>query len=220
MQTGRSVRNPTLTTTRLIVRLYAYDPVNTALQPRRAVRVAAAPVCIAVGERRVGTGRTKARWHDNSDAAGSADCRRWIALLSYFNVLVRPAESYRLLTDRNLDGGQSLLPLRESQRSHPQEQILSCSGRVDAAPLGENERVSGTVMRAQPISPLRSWPNHKVTTGCCNMSGSRSATTPSTFSSCRANSFGGGLDLACASARDRVAEMHARSLTRLTPSRA
>ena len=74
--------------------------------------------------------------------------------LSYFNVLVRPAESYHLLTDSNLDWGQGLLALREYQRSHPEERIsLSYFGSVDPAlygiqalPLGERERVSGTVI--------------------------------------------------------------------------
>jgi Dolichyl-phosphate-mannose-protein mannosyltransferase len=74
--------------------------------------------------------------------------------LSYFNVFVRPAESYHLLTDSNLDWGQSLLALREYQRAHPDEQFsLSYFGSVDPAiygiqarTLGEKERTSGTVI--------------------------------------------------------------------------
>jgi hypothetical protein len=74
--------------------------------------------------------------------------------LSYFNVLVPPSESYHLLTDSNLDWGQGLLALRQYQRDHPGEQIsLSYFGSVDpviygiqARPLGEQERASGTVI--------------------------------------------------------------------------
>ena len=85
----------------------------------------------------------------------AADALRFApGYLSYFNVFVRPAESYRLLTDSNLDWGQGLLALRQYQRDHPHEQIsLSYFGSVDPAiygirahPLGENERVSGTVI--------------------------------------------------------------------------
>ncbi len=85
----------------------------------------------------------------------AADALRYApGYLSYFNVFVRPADSYRLLTDSNLDWGQGLLALRHYQRDHPNEQIsLSYFGSVDPAiygiqvrPLGEQERVSGTVI--------------------------------------------------------------------------
>jgi hypothetical protein len=85
----------------------------------------------------------------------AADALRYApGYLSYFNVFVRPAESYRLLTDSNLDWGQGLLALRQYQREHPHEQIsLSYFGSVDPAiygiharSLGEQERVSGTVI--------------------------------------------------------------------------
>jgi 4-amino-4-deoxy-L-arabinose transferase-like glycosyltransferase len=85
----------------------------------------------------------------------AADALRYApGYLSYFNVFVRPAESYRLLTDSNLDWGQGLLALRQYRREHPGEQIsLSYFGSVDPAiygidarPLGEHERVSGTVI--------------------------------------------------------------------------
>jgi len=74
--------------------------------------------------------------------------------LSYFNVFVRPQESYRMLSDSNLDWGQGLIALREYQASHPKEQLhLAYFGSVypsqygvDALPLRENERVSGTVV--------------------------------------------------------------------------
>ncbi len=85
----------------------------------------------------------------------AADVLRYApGYLSYFNAFVRPAESYRLLTDSNLDWGQGLLALRRYQREHPGEQIsLSYFGSVDPAiygiqarPLGEQERASGTVI--------------------------------------------------------------------------
>ncbi len=85
----------------------------------------------------------------------AADALRYApGYLSYFNVFVRPAESYRLLTDSNLDWGQGLLALRQYQHNHPDEQIaLSYFGSVDPAiygihahPLGEEEHASGTVV--------------------------------------------------------------------------
>jgi len=52
--------------------------------------------------------------------------------LSYFTPFVRSAESYRLLTDSNLDWGQGLLALRDYQRDHPGERMaLSYFGSVD-----------------------------------------------------------------------------------------
>jgi len=88
-------------------------------------------------------------------ALNAADAMRYApGYLSYFNPFVPPAESYRLLTDSNLDWGQGLLALRRYQREHTQEQIsLSYFGSVDpriygiqAHPLEEGERVRGTVV--------------------------------------------------------------------------
>jgi hypothetical protein len=85
----------------------------------------------------------------------AADALRYApGYLSYFNVFVRPAESYRLLTDSNLDWGQGLLALRQYQQQHPHEPLsLSYFGSVDPAiygiqsrPVGEQERPSGTVI--------------------------------------------------------------------------
>jgi len=85
----------------------------------------------------------------------AADALRYApGYLSYFNILVSPAESYRLLTDSNLDWGQGLLALRQYQRDHPGETIsLAYFGSVDPAiygiqarPLGERERASGTLI--------------------------------------------------------------------------
>ena len=74
--------------------------------------------------------------------------------LSYFNPFVPPTRSYRLLTDSNLDWGQGLLALGRYQSAHPGEQIsLAYFGSVDprvygiqANPLGEEERATGTVV--------------------------------------------------------------------------
>ena len=73
--------------------------------------------------------------------------------LSYFTPFVRPAESYRLLTDSNLDWGQGLLALRDYQRNHPGEPIaLSYFGSIDPRVFGiqsnelGSQHVSGTVV--------------------------------------------------------------------------
>ncbi|MGA9815171.1 MAG: hypothetical protein WBQ64_20485, partial [Terriglobales bacterium] len=74
--------------------------------------------------------------------------------LSYFTPFVRSAESYRLLTDSNLDWGQGLLALRDYQRDHPGERIsLSYFGSVDPRLygiqsdfFGGGKDVSGTVV--------------------------------------------------------------------------
>lgn len=74
--------------------------------------------------------------------------------LSHFNLFVRPAESWRLLSDSALDWGQGLIALREYQAAHPNETLhLAYFGPVDPAiygiryvPLAENERATGTVI--------------------------------------------------------------------------
>jgi hypothetical protein len=74
--------------------------------------------------------------------------------LSYFNVFIRPSESYRYLSDSNLDWGQGLVALRQYQAKHPSEQLhLAYFGMSDPAwygihytPLAEGERASGTVV--------------------------------------------------------------------------
>jgi Dolichyl-phosphate-mannose-protein mannosyltransferase len=84
----------------------------------------------------------------------AADALRFApGYLSYFTPFVRPAESYRLLTDSNLDWGQGLLALRNYQRSHPGEPIsLSYFGSVDPTFYGiqsnelGREHLSGTVV--------------------------------------------------------------------------
>jgi 4-amino-4-deoxy-L-arabinose transferase-like glycosyltransferase len=74
--------------------------------------------------------------------------------LSYFNPLVKPAASYALLSDSNLDWGQGLLALRRYQHEHPDERLwLAYFGGVDpadygihASPLAEGDRPAGTVV--------------------------------------------------------------------------
>jgi hypothetical protein len=74
--------------------------------------------------------------------------------LSYFNVFVRPTESWTLLADSNLDWGQGLLALREYESKHPGEQIhLAYFGNVApsvygvrARPLGDTTPATGTVI--------------------------------------------------------------------------
>ena len=74
--------------------------------------------------------------------------------LSYFNLFVRPANSYKLLSDSNLDWGEGLIALRGYERAHPNVPIhLAYFGEVDPAiygikfaPLMPDERASGTVI--------------------------------------------------------------------------
>jgi len=79
--------------------------------------------------------------------------------LSYFNVLVKPANSWRYLTDSNLDWGQGLITLREYEQKHPEETLrLAYFGSVDPAlygvralPLAPDERVEGTVVAGASV---------------------------------------------------------------------
>jgi len=74
--------------------------------------------------------------------------------LSYFNLFVSPASSYRLLSDSNVDWGEGLVALRHYQQAHPSVPIhLAYYGNaapamygIRAIPLMPNERVSGTVI--------------------------------------------------------------------------
>ena len=74
--------------------------------------------------------------------------------LSYFNPYVPPTQSYKLLTDSNLDWGQGLLALQKYESAHPGQQIsLAYFGSVDprvygiqANALHEDQRVTGTVI--------------------------------------------------------------------------
>ena len=74
--------------------------------------------------------------------------------LSYFNLFVTPTNSYKLLSDSNVDWGEGLIALRKYQQAYPNEIIhLAYSGTIDpvvygvhALPLMPNQRVSGTVI--------------------------------------------------------------------------
>ncbi len=85
----------------------------------------------------------------------AADALRYAPdYLSYFNVLVKPANSWRLLTDSSLDWGQGLLALRDYQHKYPGRELhLAYFGSVDpalygirAAALAPGEQVNGTVV--------------------------------------------------------------------------
>jgi hypothetical protein len=88
-------------------------------------------------------------------ALNAADALRYAPdYLSYFTPFVVPNQSYKLLTDSNLDWGQGLLALRRYQQEHPQEKIyLAYFGSVDPAAYGlrveklaEDQRVSGATV--------------------------------------------------------------------------
>jgi hypothetical protein len=71
--------------------------------------------------------------------------------LAYFNIFVNPENSWRLLTDSNLDWGQGLLAVRDYERQHPAETLhLAYFGSVDptlygvrAAALVPGDQVDG-----------------------------------------------------------------------------
>jgi hypothetical protein len=74
--------------------------------------------------------------------------------LSYFNLFVKPADSYKLLSDSNVDWGEGLIALRHYQQAHPGVPIhLAYFGNVAPAAYGiqsillpPHERVAGTVI--------------------------------------------------------------------------
>jgi len=85
----------------------------------------------------------------------AADALRYAPdYLAYFNIFVRPQNSWRLLTDSNLDWGQGLIAVRHYEQQHPDETLhLAYFGSVDpslygvrALPLAPNEQVKGTVV--------------------------------------------------------------------------
>jgi len=85
----------------------------------------------------------------------AADALRYAPdYLAYFNIFIRPHNSWRLLTDSNLDWGQGLISLRDYQRQHPDQPIqLAYFGSVDpalygiqAAPLPPHQASEGTLV--------------------------------------------------------------------------
>lgn len=88
-------------------------------------------------------------------ALNAADALRYAPdYLSYFTPFVAPSQSYKLLSDSNLDWGQGLLALRNYEAAHPQEKIyLAYFGSVDPGAYGlraqllpEEQRVSGATV--------------------------------------------------------------------------
>jgi hypothetical protein len=88
-------------------------------------------------------------------ALNAADALRYAPdYLSYFTPFVPSSQSYKLLSDSNLDWGQGLLALHQYEAAHPQEKIyLAYFGSVDPAAYGlraqklaEDQRVSGATV--------------------------------------------------------------------------
>jgi len=91
--------------------------------------------------------------------------------LSYFNILVKPANSWRYLTDSNLDWGQGLIALRDYEFQHPSETLrLAYFGSVNPALYG---------VRATPLAP-EDRANGKVVIGASCLSG-QVLTDPSSY---------------------------------------
>jgi dolichyl-phosphate-mannose-protein mannosyltransferase len=73
--------------------------------------------------------------------------------LSYFNILVKPANSWRYLTDSNLDWGQGLIALRDYEQQHLNDTLrLAYFGSVNPAlygvkalPLAPGDRTAGKI---------------------------------------------------------------------------
>jgi hypothetical protein len=87
--------------------------------------------------------------------AQAADIARYApGYLSYFTVLVKPADTWQLLSDSNTDWGQGLVALRKFQAEHPGEPLhLAYVGEVDPAwyniqytRLKEEDHPSGLVI--------------------------------------------------------------------------
>jgi hypothetical protein len=86
---------------------------------------------------------------------GAADVLRYAPdYLAYFNVFVSPQNSWRLLTDSNLDWGQGLITVRSYEQQHTGEVThLAYFGSVDPAlygiralPLPPNQHADGTII--------------------------------------------------------------------------
>ncbi len=87
--------------------------------------------------------------------AQAADISRYAPdYLSYFTVLVNPANTWHLLSDSNTDWGQGMIALRQYQAVHPNQAIhLAYVGEVDPALYGirytrlnEDDHPSGIVV--------------------------------------------------------------------------
>jgi hypothetical protein len=93
----------------------------------------------------------------------AADALRYAPdYLAYFNIFVKPENSWRLLTDSNLDWGQGLIALREYEQQHPAETLrLAYFGSVDPKLYG---------IRALPLEPKQQL-NGEVVAGASCLSG-------------------------------------------------
>jgi hypothetical protein len=86
--------------------------------------------------------------------AQAADIARYAPdYLSYFTVLVKPANTWQLLSDSNTDWGQGMVALRRYQAEHPEAIHLAYVGEVDPALYGirytrlnEDDHPSGIVV--------------------------------------------------------------------------
>jgi hypothetical protein len=87
--------------------------------------------------------------------AQAADIARYAPdYLSYFTILVKPANTWQLLSDSNTDWGQGFVALRQFQAQHPDQPIhLAYVGEVDPAWYGiryirlhEEDRPTGLVV--------------------------------------------------------------------------
>ncbi len=82
--------------------------------------------------------------------------------LSYFNILVKPTNSWRYLTDSNLDWGQGLIALRNYEQQHPNDTVrVAYFGSVNPALYG---------VKALPLPPDDRSPG-KVVIGASALSG-------------------------------------------------
>jgi hypothetical protein len=90
----------------------------------------------------------------------AADALRYAPdYLAYFNIFVKPQDSWRLLSDSNLDWGQGLLALRQYEAAHPSETLhLAYFGSVDPKLYG---------IRATPLAPRTEVGGRVVVGGSC-----------------------------------------------------
>lgn len=112
-------------------------------------------VCCAAAWQNVSRSRYAAALAIALTVFNAADALRYApGYLSYFDIFVPPAQTYKLLSDSNVDWGQGLIALRHYQDRHPNEQIsLAYFGSVDphlygvrARILSEDEPATGTVV--------------------------------------------------------------------------
>jgi hypothetical protein len=123
---------------------------NTPREWARRAGTAAKPVVVAPWRQRTLLALLVA-----AVALNAADGLRYAPdYISYFTPFVAPGESYKILSDSNLDWGEGLLALRGYERDHPREKIyLSYFGSVEGPAYGlraeflePGKRVSGATV--------------------------------------------------------------------------